>query len=269
VLRAQSSVHVDLPRAGVVARVEAPGYEDLAEAQVWAARLLAERGAPAARLFRPETRQPVVVENVAITLWHRLRPEDEPSYRGLGETLRLFHAATRDDPPSEVRALDPFKRARGDLAWPSPYSGSETSAELSRRLEVLALEWPAAAREDPLGSVVVHGDVHIENLMRKDDERVLIDLEDAGVGPASWDLAPISVQANRYGLPPARREEFLAGYGAEPGGWPGFDLMCQVYEIQSVCWAMRCSVESPRMAAEATIRVDGLLHGGDRPWTLL
>lgn len=65
VLRVRSSIHVALPRADVVARVEGPGEQDLALRQVLAARALAARDAPVARLFRPEV-QPLLVGNRAV-----------------------------------------------------------------------------------------------------------------------------------------------------------------------------------------------------------
>ena len=267
-LRARSSVFVDLPAAGIVARVEAPGGEEVARTQVWVATLLAQRGSPVATLFRPET-QPILVGDVPVTLWHRLGELKEPGFRLLGQTLRAFHRPTRGERPQGAIDLDPFVRPRNELAWPSAWSGSEASAELSRRLDEIEQDWAAASRDDPLGSAVVHGDVHADNIMLGDDGPVLIDLEDAGFGPASWDFVPLTVQVRRYGLSPASRNAFLAGYGVEAKEWPGFDLMCQLYEILSVAWAMRCSADSSLMADEARIRVDGLLHGSETPWRLL
>ncbi len=268
VLRVRSSVHVELPRAGVVARVEAPGNEELAHTQVWAARLLADRGAPVARLFRHEL-QPILLGDAAVTLWRRLRSVHALRLEALGRSVRALHEATRDALPPDSIALDPFVRIRSDLDLSTSWSGSKESEALLRRLEALEAEWPSATREDPLGTVLVHGDVHADNAMVTEDGLVLIDLEDAGIGPASWDFVPQAVGARRYGLPPERYREFVGGYGSEPGDWPGLDLMCQVYEFLVTAWAMRCSADSPRLAAEASIRVEGLLNGGERLWTLL
>jgi len=257
-----------LPRAGVVARVEAPGNEGLAQTQVWAARLLADRGAPVAGLFRQEL-QPILVGAAVVTLWHRLRSVEAPRLEALGRSVRGFHEATRDALPAAAKALDPFARIRSDLDWPTSWSGSRESEALWRRLEALEREWPSATREDPLGTVLVHGDVHVDNAVVTADGLVLIDLEDAGIGPASWDFVPQAVGVRRYGLPPERYGEFVGGYGAEPRGWPGLDLMCQVYELRNTAWAMRCGADSPRMSAEASIRVESLLDGGERLWISL
>ncbi len=268
VLRVRSSVTVELPRAGVVARVEAPGNEGLAQTQVWAATLLADRGAPVARLFRHEL-QPILVGDAAVTLWRRLRSVEAPRREALGRSVRAFHEATRDALPPDAKALDPFARIRSDLVWPTSWSGSREWKALWRRLETLEREWPSATRKDPLGTVLVHGDVHTDNAVVTEDGLVLIDLEDAGIGPASWDFVPHAVGVRRYDLPSERHAEFVGGYGAERREWPGFDLMCQVYELRNTAWAMRCGADSPRLAAEASIRVEGLLDGGERLWTSL
>ena len=101
------------------------------------------------------------------------------------------------------------------------------------------------------------------------DGLVLIDLEDAGVGPASWDFAPLALGVERYGLPPEHFEDFANGYGAEPGAWPGHRLMCDVYELVVTAWAVACSGESTAMATEAAVRISGVLNDDPTLWTLL
>jgi len=211
----------------------------------------------------------MLVGDAAVTLWRRLRSVEAPRLEVLGRSVRAFHEATRGALPADAKALDPFARIRSDLDWPTSWSGSRESEALWRRLETLEREWPSATREDPLGTVLVHGDVHADNALVTEEGPVLIDLEDAGIGPASWDFVPQAVGVRHYGVPPERYREFVGGYGAEPGEWPGLDLMCQVYELRNTAWAMRCGADSPRLAAEATIRVEGLLDGGERLWTSL
>ena len=54
VLRVRTSIHVELPQADVVARVEGPGGQELALRQVVVARALGARNAPVARLVIPD-----------------------------------------------------------------------------------------------------------------------------------------------------------------------------------------------------------------------
>jgi Ser/Thr protein kinase RdoA (MazF antagonist) len=250
----------------VVARVEGPGDQDLALRQVLAAQALAARDAPVARLFRPEI-QPLLVGNRAVTLWRRVRSVATPTLSAIGRAVRTIHEATVGSLPKGVPTIDPFGEVRACLDSPSPWSGSAAIAELGRRADELASRWEEGTQDDPLGLVVVHGDPYADNAIVSEGGLVLVDLEDAGVGPASWDFAPIGVGVERYGVPTEDFQQFAAGYGAEPGPWPGYSLMCRVYELMVTAWAVRCTADSPGVAGEAAVRVAGLLEGDPTRWT--
>ena len=266
VFRVRSSVHVDLPEADAVARVEEPGAEEAACQQVSFARLLAEKEAPVARLVRPEG-QPVLFEDGAVTLWRRVRSVGSPTLAAVGRAVRAVHDATRGSLAPELPRIDPLGTALADSGWPSPWSGTGELAELRRRIEELEVAWPAALQEAALGTSVVHGDVHQANALLGEKGVVLIDLEDTAVGPASWDFVPLTVATRRYGLPAAEYEAFVAGYGAEPGPSAGFEAMCEAYELMTTLWAIRSAAGSAEMAAEATVRVQGVLGRGAETWT--
>ncbi len=267
-LRVRSSVHVELPRAEIVARVEASGAERLAERQVRIAQLLADRGAPVARLVEPEF-QPYLMEDGAVTLWQWLEKVADPDFAALGQAVAALHEATRRSLPSDLPSFDPLQVVHGYLDWPSPWSGSDESEELGRRADTLALEWRSAVRDDPLGRVIVHGDLHQDNAIVTEQGLILLDLEDAGKGPASWDFAPLKVGVERFGVPPEDYRAFVAGYGSEPGAWEGLGVMCRIYELLVAAWTMRCSAGSLRMAEEASVRVATVLGRGEGRWTLL
>jgi aminoglycoside phosphotransferase (APT) family kinase protein len=267
-LRVRSSVHVELPRAGVVARIEASGAGETAERQVRVARLLAERDAPVARLVRPEL-QPLLVEDGAVTLWRRLEAVGDPDLLALGQAIRALHDATRDSLPSNLPVIDPLREAKRLLDWPSVWSGTDESEAMRLRTGALEAEWQAAIRNDPLGRVIVHGDVHQDNAVVTKQGLVLVDLEDTGVGPASWDFVPLAVGVERYGVPRSDYAAFARGYGAEPEARKAHILMSRVYELLVTAWAMRCSGDSPRMAKEASARVATVLGRGRDQWTLL
>lgn len=269
VLRVRASIHVELPRADVVVRVERPGRQELAWRQVAVARALAARDAPVARLVRPEI-QPILIGDAAVTLWHRLRSVATPTLVAVGGAVRAIHEATARSLPENVPAIDPFGQVRACLDAPSLRSGSAAMRELRVRADKLCLAWREGTQDDPLGRVVVHGDPHPDNaVVSEGGELVFLDLEDSGVGPASWDFAPLAVGVERYGLPAEDFDQFAAGYGAEPGAWPGLSLMCRVYELLVTSWAVSCSADSPAMAREAEVRVSGVLEGDPTRWTLL
>ena len=263
----RSSIHVELPRADVVARVEAPSGQELALRQVLVARALAARDAPVTRLVRHEI-QPLLIGDGAVTLWRRLRSVAAPTFEALGRAVRAVHEATALSLPASVPTIDPFGQVRACLDSRSPWSGSAAVRELRSRADELASRWQEGAQDDPLGRVVVHGDLHADNAVVSEGGLVLLDLEDAGVGPASWDFAPLAVGVERYGLPSEDFDQFAAGYGAEPKAWSGHSLMCRVYELLVTSWAIRCSADSPDMAREAAVRVAGVLDGDPTLWTL-
>ena len=269
VLRVRASIHVELPRADVVVRVERPGSQELAWRQVAVARALAALDAPVARLVRPDI-QPLLIDDGAVTLWRRLRSVATPTLVAVGSAVRAIHEATARSLPENVLAIDPFGQVRTCLDAPSLWSGSAAIRELLVRADNLSLMWCEKTRDDPLGRVVVHGDPHPDNaVVSEGGELVLVDLEDSGVGPASWDFVPLAVGVERYGLPAEDFDRFAAGYGAEPGAWPGLPLMCRVYELLVTSWAISCSADSPAMAREAEVRISGVLEGDPTRWTLL
>ena len=201
---------------------------------------------------------------------HQLRgPVARPTAWALGRAVRKIHDTTRDGLPAGLREIDPFTEIHRLLAGSSPWTGSPAVEALRHQTEECAGRWPAAVRDDPLGRRLLHGDVHLGNARVADRGLVLIDLEDSGVGPASWDFVPLAVGVVRYGLPRATYREFHDGYGAKPLEGPGFELMCRVYELFVTAWAIWCSADSSEMEREAAARVACLVEGENRPWQLL
>jgi hypothetical protein len=265
VLRVRSSVHVELPSADVVARVEEPGGHALAERQVRIASVLAAQHAPVARLVRPEI-QPLMIGGGAVTLWRTVRPVGVPTLEAVGRAVRAIHETTCK--VGGVPEIDPIGQIAIQLEGATGF-GATVLAELQRRADRLSTRWRDAIGDDPLGNVVVHGDPHLDNAVMTASGLVMLDLEDAGFGPASWDFVPLAVGIDRYGLPAGNLDRFIAGYGSGPADWPGLRVMCDVYELLVTSWAVRCGSDSPRMAREAEVRVAGLLDGNPTPWTLL
>lgn len=273
VFRVRSSVQVELPEADVVARVESPAGARNAARQVRAAHFYEARGAPVVRLAHP---QPLVFEHGVVTLWQRLHPvgrdpdEHQLGLGELGQLLRVLHE--RAGPPLDpgLPPINPFDRIGRDLARPVMDPGQHRLDALRRRYDTLRGRWTGCVRRDPSSDqVLVHGDVHPDNVMVTAEGPCFVDLELAGAGPADWDLAMLTVNNRRYGLAEAGLEAFLAGYGADPRGQDAFELFCQTYELIVVAWALHCADLSPRMLREARVRVATLLGESDAAWTML
>jgi hypothetical protein len=268
VCRVRSSIHVELPRARVAARVEVPGSEAVASRLVRVARFWEERDAPVARLVRPEM-QPLASCGGAVTLWRWLRAEGAVSAFELGRTARILHDLGRHELPHDLPRLEPTARVREWIHRPVAWIREPDRLVLMERLNDLERWWRDEGASDPLGFVLLHGDVHRENSLATHKGVVLLDLEDAGVGPVSWEFAPFAVGVRRYGLPNEMLLRFCAGYGEDPRSWVGFDRMCELYELEVVVWALHCGERSRSLAREAAIRLDGFLGRGSKDWTML
>ncbi len=266
-LRLASAAHVELPRAGLVARIERPEAGWAVAAQLFAARFFEERGIRAARLVAAES-QPFVLDGGIVTLWRRLRIlPDACDAALLGRVARRLHAAGAV--PPQAPDLDPFAPIP---AWLERAAAAGPVPEIDllwRRLEQLRASWPEAIAGDPLGTVFVHGDLHADNVLLTPDGPTLVDLEMAGRGPAGWDLVPQLVALRRHGGRESDYRAFCEAYGAYLPDSPAAALLRQVYEFHVVAWALGHRGDSPAMAAEATVRLAGFLHGSDRPWTLI
>jgi hypothetical protein len=269
VTRVAAAVTVELPRARVFARVDPPGGLAAARRQVIVARILEQRRVPAARLVAPD-RQPLVSTAGAVTLWHRLRiVAGSPSPESMGRLARHLHTACAGDLPAGTPALDPFEPLSGWLNRPCDVPPPPGADELWARLDLLREEWDESGLDDPLGTVLVHGDFHADNVVLTAAGPAMLDLEMAGRGPASWDLLAQRLAVERYGGPIEDYHRFCAGYGAELPDSPTVDLLRQAYELHLVCWAIGHRDTSPAMAAEAPIRLATFLGKSDETWTLL
>lgn len=261
-LRSCNAVLVELPRAGVVARVELLGGASSSARMAAAARHFELRGAPTLRLLHAAG---------PVTIWPRLEAVGTIDARALGRLIRDVHERTRDPDDAALPRLEPFAEIarllaliEGEARWPP-----EQLRELRGLEAQLFARWRELAQRDPLGEVLVHGDVHSDNVIVTADGPVLIDLELSGVGPASWDFVQLGAAVHRYGLAPAQLEAFIEGYGADPRSWPGYAVLRDSYELLGAAWAAAYRGRSPSFAREAQLRVGALLGHDERTWTLL
>jgi Ser/Thr protein kinase RdoA (MazF antagonist) len=266
VVRVRSSIYVELPRAGAMARVEEADRTALAARQVAVAGVWAAQGAPVSVLILPQL-QPFVFDDGAVTLWERLDGDANADSAEIGRTVRVLHDATRGIALASAPRIQPSADIEAWIDWPASWLADEDRAELVRRYRRLKCWWDAESGDDPSGVVLAHGDVHRSNTIVTEEHGVVfVDLEDAGVGPASWDLVPCAVDVRRYGGSPEEFRRFVAGYGVDPYRWSGFEHMCELYELSVTVWAIRCAHISTRIAEEAQLRVAGLLGRSRAAW---
>ncbi len=269
ILRISNAILVEFPGAEAVARVDSSAA--CAFGQWRAARTYQDCHAPTMRLL-PGQPRPLVTAAGCVTLWERLVAVAPVDLRELGVAVRAVHDRTRGRLSPELPALGPCEwnlEMLDVIAESRTWPRMDEIRSLGQRAREQHARWQREIGGEPEQAVLVHGDVHRDNAIACDRGLVLIDLESAGVGPASWDLVPLAVGVRRYGDSADDYQRFLGGYGADPIGRPGFEFMCDVYELLVVIWTIACSARVPHMVTEAALRLDNLLGGSTGTWTLM
>jgi len=265
VLRTASSVLVGFPTAELVARVDLPGRSERVRNHVRVALALEERGVAAVRTV--DTPQSVVADpKGVVSLWELVKFEDRPATpQELGRIARSLHDRTRGghDP---LPVFDPFDGV-DDWLQRVTVLDSPRAGELTSRVSGLRERWSNRST-DPLGEVILHGDLNLDNVVVTDSGPVLLDFESSGVGPAGWDLAAQWVAVRRYGGQMSEYEQFASAYGADIRDNSSCELYVDVYEATLVVWCLAHAGISPIMASEAELRVASLLDSTDARWTL-
>ena len=246
----------------VVVRVRPEDGRTVAEREVALAhRLMADR-VPVTPLLGDL--QPWSIEGHVVTGW-RWCPGVRPARSAdLGALAGALRSATAAGGAGELTQFDPLGHVLdvvGDDDRPS-------ACFVREQVAALAEPFAAAADTDPLGSCVVHGDLHRENVVVAAEGPLLTDLELGGWGPASYDTAAAVVAVRRYGAPGDGLDRFLTASAADPRSWTGFDVMVAVSELWVAAWAISVAHLRADWAAEADLRVASLRDGSEATWHL-
>lgn len=264
-LRVHSNAVFLLPRSRIVVRVGG-GADAVGRARrgVAATRWLVKLGFPAVEPVDAVT-QPVLLTDeanqlLAATFWHQVDVQDRPVAAGhLGELLGWLHRLPL--PSFEVpyfRPLDRFVAVVTDSMW---VSESDRDWLLSHAAH---LQGELDGVLSSLGRPgLVHGDAQLSNVLPvAGDAGVLADWDGVAMAPLPWDLVPTAVEP-RFGGRHELLDELLAGYGTDPTGLSGWQVLCDVYELRSVAAHIRRAPDSPAHAVEAGVRIASL-RAGDR-----
>jgi len=260
-------------RGSVLARVRPEAERAVAAREVAVARALARAGVPAVALVEGAAERPGVglgdgppwsVEGCSVSAWAWVDAAGAATPSQLGALAATLARRAATGPA--LAAFDPFAAIAAAVA---PFPADDPQASFVRdRAAALAATWPEVVAADPGGVALVHGDLHVDNVIVGPDGPLLADLELAGVGPSSYDVAPAVVAVARYGAPAASLEAFLAAYGRDPRSWPGFATCVDVYELWVTAWAVGVRERSAAAAAEADRRVRCLRTHACEPWHL-
>ncbi len=277
--RSTSSVEVIRDGAALVVRVgsslirvrpDTPTDRAVAEREVAVARHLEGVAVPVTPLVDGD-RQPWTVGDHIVTAWEWIPPGPSTDSEDLGRLARTLREHTRQvntvgGGAPELAAFDPLGASVAAVAH-LPVDDPEAGF-VRHRAAALSGPFAAAQADDPAGWSVVHGDLHPANVVDGPHGALLTDLELAGWGGASYDAAPAVVRVVRYGARPEEAERFLAGFGADPRGWAGFDTYRSAYELWVTAWAVGVRDRDPGWAEEATRRVRSLRDGVGLTWSL-
>lgn len=205
----------DAPDAGLVLIAAHPTVpRELLEARVAAARTLAA----SVPFVAPHPDRPgpwSTAAGLQVTAWLRVpTTTGEPSWRALGAALRALHAVR----PADVAASGLPLRPHLDLAA----LGGRVDAHVRRGVlatrDAVVLRAVARRLADEVAGlpapVLVHGDVHRENVLATGDGVVLCDTDLLGLAPAAYDFAPLLEPTRPDQLSGAARADLAEGYGA-------------------------------------------------------
>jgi Ser/Thr protein kinase RdoA (MazF antagonist) len=221
-------------------KVADPGFrsaEAVLERSLQLSAWLDERGFPVAGAAEEGSARPVAVGDAWAGLWtwqdHReARPEPEAT----GELLRRLHQLLSDCPVElpELDHLDAARRHASALSRKDHLDDASIEFLLSQ-VERMEGDWAAFGSE--LGVGAIHGDFGVDNVLVTPSGPVLVDLDNAQVGPREWDLVKVAP-----GSPDGWREDewpdFARGYGFDLLSAPGARVLREVRHLRSLVWML-------------------------------
>ena len=205
--------------------------------------------------------QPIVAGSAVATFWPYQPPTGHPSLDKLAVPLRRLHALPT--PPFSAPVYRPLHRLDEAMEIDSgrerPVLSLDDRTWLTARAHTLKDAF--ASTDFPLGIGLVHADAHTENLVRHHDDWVLIDWDQACVGPRELDL--LSGLPDHFHEPEADRVAFLTAYGYDLTRWPSWALLRDIAELHSLASYIRLAAVKRAARDELASRVRSL-RSGDR-----
>lgn len=232
-----------------------------AHKQIAVARWLAAVGYPAVRAL--EVEQPITAERHVATFWDSVSEhEDYASVFQVAELIRRLHELDAPDLLA-LPEMKPFDKANNSLNTIRGLTPSDFEY-LSTRLTELQSEYDGV--EYALQPGPIHGDANVGNvILDRQDEPVLIDLDNFCIGPREWDLVQTALFCERFGWHTEEEyRTFVKVYGFDIMSWPGYRLLADIREVMMILWLGRRAEENESAAVETRRRIQALRTGASR-----
>jgi Ser/Thr protein kinase RdoA (MazF antagonist) len=256
VLRVGENAVVLLPQAGALARV-VPGEQMLGHVQheVEVSRWLASVGVP---VVRPVVEEPEVAAGCVVVFWEYLVGARSVDLVTLARCLRQLHAVAAPVDPI-LSAVEPFGRFDERLQTAAVLSAGDKRFLVEYRDELRRL-WTAVSFDLP--NAVVHGDAHMENLLRAADGRLaFVDLESVAIGPPEWDLTLTALYLECGWFTPEQYDAFVEAYGFDVRASPAWPALRGARMLRMVTWLAQSAGDYPERAAQLRHRLASLRDG--------
>lgn len=198
-------------RTAGYAKAYAPGTVDVADRAARYTRIAAALGRDAIASPRAlgcwPHRHVLLLEPMPGVRWGDLATAALPAALSrLGRAIATLHRTT------PVRGLGRFGRLGVDRVVHSAQLVALARPDVAGRVTALADRLAAAPRRGGDEPVTLHGDCHPKNALVDGDAVALIDLDQAGVGPAAADLGSLLARLRQDGDTGELAAAFLAGY---------------------------------------------------------
>lgn len=210
--------------------------------------------------------QPIVVHDRVVSLWHYLPPAPSGSVPGvaeLGKLLRRLHQLP--SPPFELPSYEPLVAFRRVVSGARCLGADDRAWLLDEAAELLATY---TELDSALGHGLVHGDAYPGNVIGTAQRPILIDWDDAAVGPREVDLANV-YQGVRFGRDESELEAFAAAYGYELRDWAGMSTLTAIRDLHTLVSFIR-RAESGHVTATTELNAPRGFTGSAGPhvrWT--